>query len=67
MEDLAAGEPDVSVGDVMDRTAPMAAAELEVEDAWVLLQEHHADRVVVVSPSGELLGILTVAELAAAR
>jgi Mg/Co/Ni transporter MgtE len=67
LEDLAAGEPDRPVGDVMDRASPMAPAELEVEDAWQLLQEHHADRVVVVSPSGELLGILTVAELAAAR
>jgi CBS domain-containing protein len=66
-EDLAGYDPEVVVGDVMDRAAPMAAAEEEVEDAWQLLQERHADRVVVVSPSGELLGILTSSELEAAR
>ncbi|HEY1815695.1 MAG TPA: CBS domain-containing protein [Kofleriaceae bacterium] len=65
-EDLSGFDPDVAVGDVMDRAAPTAEAELEVEDAWHLLQERHADRVVVVSPSGELLGILTSAELEAA-
>jgi CBS domain-containing protein len=31
------------------------------------LQQRHADRVVVVSASGELLGILTIADLDAAR
>jgi len=67
LDDLAAGQPDCSVSDVMDREAPTAPAELEVEDAWQLLQQHHADRVVVISPSGELLGILTIAELDAAR
>ncbi|HEY3806896.1 MAG TPA: CBS domain-containing protein [Kofleriaceae bacterium] len=65
-EDLAGFDPEVVVGDVTDRAAPMAEAEAEVEDAWQLLQERHADRVVVVSPSGELLGILTSAELEAA-
>lgn len=67
LDDLAGGAPDCSVSDVMERTAPTALPELEVEAAWQLLQQRHADRVVVVSPSGELLGILTIADLDAAR
>jgi Mg/Co/Ni transporter MgtE len=65
--DLAAGEVDQRVGDVMDRSAPTALAELEVEDAWQLVRAHRADRVVVVSAKGELLGIVSINELATAR
>jgi Mg/Co/Ni transporter MgtE len=65
--DLAGIAPDRSVGEIMDRSAPTAAAELEVEDAWQLARAQRADRVVVVSPNGELLGILSIGELAAAR
>jgi predicted transcriptional regulator len=67
MDDVATAEDsDAAIGDVMDRTAPLAPAELEVDDAFALVKEARADRVVVVAPSGELLGILTRAELEAA-
>lgn len=65
--DIAGFSPDRSVGEVMTTTAPTAAAESEVEDAWQLARKERADRVVVISPKGELLGILSIGELAAAR
>jgi CBS domain-containing protein len=65
--DIAGFAPDRAVGEVMQTNPLTAAAETEVEDAWQLAKTERADRVVVVSPKGELLGILSISELAAAR
>jgi CBS domain-containing protein len=65
--DIAGFSPDRAVGEVMETNAPTAAAESEVEDAWQLARAQRADRVVVISPKDELLGILSIGELAAAR
>ena len=60
LEDLHAGDArSMHVEAVMAREAPIMDPESSLEAAMSVMQAHQADRVLVVTPSGELLGVLT--------
>jgi CBS domain-containing protein len=60
-------DPASTVAAVMFRNAPIMTPDTEVSDALAMMSESASDRVLVVSPSGELLGILTDSDLDASR
>jgi Mg/Co/Ni transporter MgtE len=67
LAELADWEGDVPAAWVMERGAPVLEAENDIEAARYAMRKGDTDRVVIVSPSGELLGILTDRDLTRSR
>jgi Mg/Co/Ni transporter MgtE len=51
---------------VMSTTTPIVEPECDIEEVRVTMATHDADRVVVVTAAGELLGVLTAGDIAQA-
>jgi len=59
LEDLFAIDPAERAENVMSREAPVIVAENDLAAAQRAMAASHANRIVVVNPAGELLGVLT--------
>ena len=67
LADLAAVDGAQPASTVMATATPVLAAENDVEAAYLEMFTHHADRVLVVDPTGRLLGVLTMRDLTERR